>query len=151
MSDLPNYFFYEGGLTTFEGQVNKFVTGQSNNVYSAKFSYANMDIMSMQWDGNHTLYFVEGLSKTILKMENFNINMNHSDFGYIYMVHSGISYTISSRIAYDHLTGNIYWTDALYNWIAMQPVDANDQSVYRILVSDQISTPGAIAVDPNNK
>nr|XP_022324488.1 low-density lipoprotein receptor-related protein 4-like isoform X3 [Crassostrea virginica] len=150
VSDLPNYFFYEGGLTTFEGQVNKFVTGQSNNVYSAKFSYANMDIMSMQWDGNHTLYFVEGLSKTILKMENFNINMNHTDFGYIYMVHSGISYTISSRIAYDHLTGNIYWTDALYNWIAMQPVDANDQSVYRILVSDQISTPGAIAVDPNN-
>lgn len=152
VSDLPNSFFNGGGISTFEGNPNRFSEDQNSYIMHAVGFYPyDLDIMSMQWDGNSTLYFVEGLSKSILKMEAFDIWMNHTDFGYIYVVHRGLSYTISSRIAYDHLTGNMYWTDALYNWIAVQPVHANDQSNYKILISDQLSTPGAIAVDPNNE
>lgn len=152
VSDLPNSFFYGGGMSTFEGYPDQFSEDRSSYIMRGiEFYQYDLDIMSMQWDGNSTLYFVEGLSKSILKMEAFDIWMNHTEFGYIYVVHSGLSYTISSRIAYDHLTGNMYWTDALYNWIAVQPVHANDQSNYKILISDQLSTPGAIAVDPNNE
>lgn len=152
VSDLPNSFFYGGGMSTFAGYPDQFSEDRSSYIMRGiEFYPYDLDIMSMQWDGNSTLYFVEGLSKSILKMEAFDIWMNHTEFGYIYVVHSGLSYTISSRIAYDHLTGNMYWTDALYNWIAVQPVHANDQSNYKILISDQLSTPGAIAVDPNNE
>nr|XP_034302441.1 low-density lipoprotein receptor-related protein 4 isoform X2 [Crassostrea gigas] len=151
VSDLPNSFFNGGGITTFEGYANQFSEDEASyKMHVAGFYPYDFDIMSMQWDGNNTLYIMDGLSKSILKMEAFDIWMNHTKFGYIYLVHRGLSYTISSRIAYDHLTGNMYWTDALYNWIAVQPVHANDQSNYKILISDQLSTPGAIAVDPNN-
>lgn len=152
VSDLPNSFFNGGGITTFEGYANQFSEDEASyKMHVAGFYPYDFDIMSMQWDGNNTLYIMDGLSKSILKMEAFDIWMNHTKFGYIYLVHRGLSYTISSRIAYDHLTGNMYWTDALYNWIAVQPVHANDQSNYKILISDQLSTPGAIAVDPNNE
>ncbi|XP_062572013.1 low-density lipoprotein receptor-related protein 6-like isoform X2 [Saccostrea cucullata] len=150
VSDLPSSSWYNGGMTTFEGYINQFSKNQKPQEHTMAFRFYDFEIMSMEWDGNNTLYFMEGLSKAIFKLEYFNIWMNHSLFGWVYEVHGGISYTISSRIAFDHVSRNMYWTDALYNWIAVQPVDANDNSVYKVLISEQLSTPGAIAVDPNN-
>lgn len=153
VSDLPSFYGHNGGITTFEGYVNQFATSdeKSYTEHSIDFAYYDFEIMSMEWNGNDTLFFMEGLSKSIFKMDHFDIWMNHSMFRYVTPVHSGLSYTISSRIAYDHMTGNMYWTDALYNWIAVQPVNANDNTKYKVIISDQLHSPGAISLDANNR
>ncbi|KAL4234438.1 Transcription activator BRG1 [Mactra antiquata] len=54
-------------------------------------------------------------------------------------------------LAFDWISHNIYWTDPLMGWIAMQPGGAiNDPSQYKVIVSEHLQLPRGIAVDPIN-
>lgn len=48
-------------------------------------------------------------------------------------------------IAVDWLTGNVYWTDAVYDWILLH---SSDGSRYDIVVDEGLDQPGGIAVHP---
>ncbi|CAL1546616.1 unnamed protein product [Lymnaea stagnalis] len=50
-------------------------------------------------------------------------------------------------LAVDWLSRNIYFTDALYNWIVMASTDTNSNA-YKIIVNDQLDAPHGIAVHP---
>lgn len=47
----------------------------------------------------------------------------------------------------DWLSRNLYFTDALYNWIVLTSTDTNSH-VYKIIVNDQLDSPHGIAVHP---
>ena len=47
----------------------------------------------------------------------------------------------------DWLSGNLYWTDVLYNWIIMAPIRSADR-VYTIVVQDNLDKPHGVAVYP---
>ena len=48
-------------------------------------------------------------------------------------------------LAYDWLSHNLYWTDSLYNWIAMMKPGTN---YTRTLIEDTLDKPHGIAVYP---
>ena len=60
-------------------------------------------------------------------------------------VYSGISKEVNG-IAVDWLSGSLYWTDALYNWISV--CDSQRFDIYRHLVTTGLDKPIGIAVDP---
>ncbi|KAK3087802.1 hypothetical protein FSP39_010804 [Pinctada imbricata] len=68
--------------------------------------------------------------------------------GNVTLLHQGISYSSSVQIAYDWLSRTIYWTDELYNWIAVQPVDTDDRTMFKVILHENMNNPYAIAVDP---
>ena len=53
-------------------------------------------------------------------------------------------------IAVDWLSGAIYWTDALYNWITVAASDQNakDSEIHRHLWITGLDKPHGIAVHP---
>ncbi len=60
-------------------------------------------------------------------------------------VYSGISTEVRG-MAMDWVTGNLYWTDALFNWISVTAT--TKQGVYRHLVTTGLDKPFGIAVHP---
>ncbi|XP_076454147.1 prolow-density lipoprotein receptor-related protein 1-like [Babylonia areolata] len=55
-------------------------------------------------------------------------------------------------LAVDWLSNNVYWTDALYNWILMAPLQSYSETdrVYSILVQEGLDNPHGLAVHPAN-
>lgn len=70
----------------------------------------------------------------------------------IRQVHTGVSKG-NVKVAVDWVSHNIYWTDPLFRWIAMQPGPVNltdysqDKSLYKIIIKDDLEQPYALAVD----
>ena len=50
-------------------------------------------------------------------------------------------------LAVDWLAGNIYWCDAMYNWIAMAP-STRESGHYKIIVSTGLDNPTGLATYP---
>ncbi|XP_052218870.1 low-density lipoprotein receptor-related protein 5-like isoform X2 [Dreissena polymorpha] len=63
-------------------------------------------------------------------------------------LHSGLSRGYVT-IALDWISNNLYWTDPIFRWVAVQSLQTNGH--YRILVYDNIERPTGIAVDPIHK
>ena len=56
---------------------------------------------------------------------------------------------ITLQIAVDWVSHNVYWTDPLMGWIAMQPGGrGTDPTLYKIVVQGDLALPRGIAVDP---
>ncbi|XP_033760682.1 low-density lipoprotein receptor-related protein 4-like [Pecten maximus] len=84
-----------------------------------------------------SIYFFDITSLCIDRFQSGNIDN----------VNCGISSSVFTSIAYDWVSGNMYWTDGFFNWIAVQPVDTTDRSMYRVIIQDDIETPRAMALD----
>jgi len=51
-------------------------------------------------------------------------------------------------MAVDWLSGSIYWTDALYNWITVARLIAQD--IFNHIITTELDRPVGIAVHPQN-
>ena len=74
--------------------------------------------------------------------------MNGNTYQYnvtIHPVYSGISKEVNG-LAIDWLSGSLYWTDALYNWISV--CDSQRFEIYRHLITTGMDKPIGIAVYP---
>ena len=60
-------------------------------------------------------------------------------------VYTGISREVNG-LAVDWLSGSVYWTDALYNWITVAAAEKHE--VYRHLVTNDLEKPMGICVWP---
>ncbi|XP_069122406.1 very low-density lipoprotein receptor-like [Argopecten irradians] len=99
------------------------------------------DINSMEVNiDDGSIFFLDRASRCIYLYSN--------DTNAVTSIRCGISQSIYSTIAYDWLGRNIYWTDGFFNWIAVQPVNTNDTSIYRVLIQNNMEKPRAISVDP---
>ena len=55
-------------------------------------------------------------------------------------------------VVVDWINSNVYWTDALYNWVVMAPLRPySSDRVYRIIVQDGLDNPHGLAVHPAYK
>ncbi|XP_053401558.1 low-density lipoprotein receptor-related protein 6-like [Mercenaria mercenaria] len=88
-------------------------------------------------------YFLRGL----LLLENYNSSAMKEGIT-ITRQHYGISKE-NAHIAVDWISHNVYWTDPLMNWIAMQPGGPiSDPTLYKVIINIGLELPRAIAVDP---
>ena len=83
----------------------------------------------------------------IYRYNNFDIKQIRADTER-QVIYTGIS-RATVTIALDYVSQNIYWTDPLHHHIAMRSVNTNETSTVKILISDNIEFPIAVAVDPN--
>ncbi|KAK3083431.1 hypothetical protein FSP39_022421 [Pinctada imbricata] len=78
-------------------------------------------------------------------LKNFSGNLNkYKEFEDIRI---GVSEGFGS-VAFDWLSENLYWTDSMHDWIAMQPAYTKDESMFKIIVSDGLRQPEGLAIDP---
>ena len=63
-----------------------------------------------------------------------------------YPVFSGVSSKVEG-MAVDWYSGNIYWTDSLYNWIALAPGTPNNKWS-RIIISTGLDKPMGLCTYP---
>ena len=148
VSLLPDSFSLNSGeLVTFPGRVDNF--DQKDNIdMRYYYFFENTDVLSMACDPeDNTIYLMDGYTQSLYKIDHFNVWLNDSR-RQVSLLHQGISYTSSVQIAYDWLSRTIYWTDELYNWIAVQPVDTTDKTMYKVILHENMKKPSAIAVDP---
>ncbi|XP_033730465.1 low-density lipoprotein receptor-related protein 5-like, partial [Pecten maximus] len=128
-TSLSGIYIYKGDSTS--------VTKTSPYNFTSLGS-SNVQIRSMDVNvANGSIYFFDRISRCIYRLHSVNVEN----------VHCGISSSVFTSIAYDWVSGNMYWTDGLFNWIAVQPVDATDKSMFRVIIQDDIENPRAIAVD----
>jgi len=65
----------------------------------------------------------------------------------LHIVYTGTSTQVYA-MAIDWLSGSIYWSDALYNWITVARLEAYD--IFNHIVTTELDRPMGIAVYPQN-
>ncbi|XP_021375306.1 low-density lipoprotein receptor-related protein 6-like [Mizuhopecten yessoensis] len=102
---------------------------------------ASIDINSMDVNiAEGTVYFLDRETECIYRL---SIDTNN-----VTTVRCGVSRSVYSTIAYDWISRNMYWTDGFFKWIAVQPADTTDRSMYKVIIENDIEKPRALAVDP---
>ena len=150
----PNFFYY-GMLNVYRGNPISYPTNYDHTDQDTDrthyFSfYQDTDITALKTDAeNNRLIFIDALDHYIKVFEDFNVWFNGTNQK-ITPIHAGMSDTVHTRMAYDWLTGNLYWTDNRYNWIAMQNVNKGDVNSpsYKVLIHEGTVAPAGIAIDP---
>lgn len=94
--------------------------------------------------GRNRLYFHEANTKALYSVENFHYEFTNWTIRSIYKGASA-SYT---RIAVDWVSNNIYWTEPSYKTVLVQSAE-NGKT--KTLISDGLTEPFGIAVDPFHK
>lgn len=89
--------------------------------------------------GRQTVFWSDTGNK---KIQGLQLNGTSQPF----VVFDGISNQVEG-VAVDWLVGNIYWADALYNWIVMAPA-VPDTRLFRIIISTGLEHPTGLAVHP---
>ena len=95
------------------------------------------------------LYLYDKNYARIEAIPHFDLQNQFADVTHIARVHTGVSVGYV-KVAVDWVSHNIYWTDPMFRWIAMQPGDttkSDTTSLYKIIVKDDLERPYALAVD----
>ncbi|XP_060071921.1 low-density lipoprotein receptor-related protein 4-like [Ylistrum balloti] len=125
-----------GGIFTYTDDGNSFTENSPHNFTRVELS--DIQITSMDVNvADGSIYFFDLTSRCIYRLHSEKVET----------VHSGISSSYYTSIAYDWVSRNMYWTDGFFNWIAVQPVNTMDRSMYRVLIQNDIEKPSALAVD----
>jgi hypothetical protein len=147
------YSIFPGETPTHDGVIGTFTIDPTQlsqpppgiESYNRSFAFASR-IVSLAYDyRRHAVFGYDIRQRVILKTNNFNIWLNDTN-EQTSIFHDGISGEFG-QIAVDWVAGNVYWTDAFYDWIAVQQEDAAD-SGYRVLVHENLMRPMALALDP---
>jgi hypothetical protein len=141
---------YNAQLRVYHNDPSTFKTNTLTSISHLTFD-GNTQITSLVANtGNNSLLGLNANDNTIYNYENFNLHMNHTSRKFS-KVHTGVSAT-TSQIAVDWYTGNVYWTDGFYKYVATHPLRFPDNtSVYKILISRHLTKPEGIAVDPDKR
>lgn len=95
------------------------------------------------------LYRYDEFYNTIEALPQFDWQNVFANVTRFIRMHKGVSEGYV-KVAVDWVSHNIYWTDPMFRWIAMQPGDTTNSettSVYKIIVKDELERPYALAVD----
>ena len=137
-------------LQVYHNDPSTFKTNTSTSISNLTFG-ENTKITSLVANtGNNSLLGLDANDNTIYNYENFNLYLNHTSRKFS-KIHTGVSDT-TSQIAVDWYTGNVYWTDGFYKYVATHPLRFPDNTnVYKILISRHLTKPEGIAVDPDKR
>ncbi|XP_052771262.1 low-density lipoprotein receptor-related protein 5-like isoform X2 [Mya arenaria] len=127
---------------TFNGSTNLSMT----NYIGFSSSYRH-SIMSLVADVNRKkLYAVDRYMAAIYVLSNFTADQAISSSSWS-LLHTGVSRG-SVKLAVDWISNNLYWSDPMYRWIAVQSLD--NYGMFKILFHTNLEFPLGIAVDPNH-
>lgn len=57
-------------------------------------------------------------------------------------------YAAIEQIAYDFITGNLYWCDSMHDWIAMKLMFTIKKEIYNVVVRTDLNHSEGLALDP---
>lgn len=60
-------------------------------------------------------------------------------------------YAAIEQIAYDFITGNLYWCDSMHDWIAMKPMFTIKEEIYNVVVRTDLNHSEGLALDPGDR
>lgn len=60
-------------------------------------------------------------------------------------------YAAIEQIAYDFITGNLYWCDSMHDWIAMKPMFTIKKEIYNVVVRTDLNHSEGLALDPGDR
>ncbi|KAH3811419.1 hypothetical protein DPMN_139829 [Dreissena polymorpha] len=109
--------------------------------------FLNTEPMSIDVDYARKQLYIYNKYTASLEMLNFDPETGLQNLP-LKSLHSGLSRGFV-MIALDWISNNLYWTDPIFRWVAVQSLQTNGH--YRILVYDNIERPTGIAVDPIHK
>ncbi|XP_078326557.1 low-density lipoprotein receptor-related protein 2-like isoform X2 [Crassostrea virginica] len=88
------------------------------------------------------------IGDSIYMYNNFSIWQNRSES--ISLLYKGISWTYG-KIAFDYVSNNIYWCDPLLQWIAMKPAYNLNNTIYKVILQNDLNYPEGLTLDPVNR
>ncbi|WAR22308.1 LRP6-like protein, partial [Mya arenaria] len=107
-------------------------------------SYSH-SIMSLDVDViRKKLYVFDRYTAAIYMISNFTVDHAIGRFSWN-QLHAGVSRG-SVKLAVDWISNNLYWTDPMYRWIAVQSLD--NYGMFKILFHSDLEYHLGIAVDP---
>lgn len=80
----------------------------------------------------------------------FSIWLNTSSSTELYLLYKG-KYAAIEQIAYDFITGNLYWCDSMHDWIAMKPIFTIKKEIYNVVIRTDLNHPKGLALDPEDR
>ncbi|BFZ06046.1 hypothetical protein BsWGS_09085 [Bradybaena similaris] len=127
-------------LVSIQGDPNTWVTNRKPQVtyISAPHYTWEFKALGFHWE-DQTLFWSESMNK---KIQSLVLN-GSTDTRALF---AGTSPEVYG-IAVDWLSRNVYFTDALYNWIMMTSSNPSHHA-YKIVVQDQLDSPHGVAVYP---
>lgn len=102
--------------------------------------------MEVDYARNH-LYFYDIHVAAIYVIFDFHWQSNFTNLTYA-VFHNGLSRD-HIHLGFDWISKNLYWTDPIFRWIAIQ--NADSKLAFKILIDDNLERPFALAVDPINR
>ena len=117
------------------------------NITNYTLSPSGVQITSITSDPKHAVVFA-AISDTIYMFQNFTIWQNNSIS--IQSIFEGRSAALG-HIVFDYVSSNLYWCDALHEWIAMKPAYNRNNSIYKVVVQKELKQPEGLALDPEDR
>ena len=108
---------------------------------------SSVQITSITSEPKHGVVFAS-ISVTIYMFQNFTIWQNDSIS--IPSMFKGRSAAVG-QIVFDYVSSNLYWCDALHNWIAMKPAYNRNDSIYKVVIRKDLKQPEGLALDPEDR
>ena len=108
------------------------------------FQASSAEIKSLASDPKNAVIFAY-IGDSIYMYKNFSIWQNRSSS--ISLLYKGISSSFG-KIAFDYVSNNIYWCDPLLQWIAMKPAYNLNNTIYKVILQNDLNYPEGLALDP---
>lgn len=90
------------------------------------------------------------INNGIYTIFDFSIWLNTSSSTELFLSYKG-RYAAIEQIAYDFITGNLYWCDSMYDWIAMKPIFTTKTEIYNVVIRTDLDHPEGLALDPGDR
>lgn len=86
----------------------------------------------------HSIYIIHNFSSWQNVSEEFTKEIKRKSWGI-------------GQIAFDFVSKNLYWCDALLDWIAMTPAYNDGETIYKVVVHKDLTHPVGLALDPEDR
>lgn len=90
------------------------------------------------------------INNGIYTIFDFSIWLNTSSSTELFLSYKG-RYAAIEQIAYDFITGNLYWCDSMHDWIAMKPIFTTKNEIYNVVIRTDLNHPEGLALDPGDR
>lgn len=138
-SDLP-FGYGRARILGIEGKPEEWIGAQKMKLRQINSPSANWHFRGLAFSyANNYLYWSESGYR---KIQGLILNGKKETDS----IYHGTSTQVDG-LAVDWISGNLYWTDAIYNWIMMVPLKPN-QTRYKIVTDLGLDKPHGIAVLP---
>lgn len=122
--------------------------------YEEARNYSNLTVKDHEWvtsitiDQRNMNAFVV-IDDAIYMYPDFSIKQKR--YVNFFPLYTGKSAAAFGQIAFDFVTSNLYWCDSFSHWIAMKPAYNFKNTIYNVVVQDDLQKPEGLTLDPDDR